>query len=253
MLVASGIGFPFEWDWWQARRTKQIPCRLMQPRARVILPALMLPTLYPPEVKEKAFQLFCERVKMADIAARLGVKLSTVAKWSSVHGWRARYCDQQISRGREMVAAHPPKAAPSSSASPEILDEGNGLDGNLRADSKLSLGESQSEYQTRMQAQALRVPALMQRLSDAGLLASAEKLAKLDGIARKALRLETDKPAVVVNIGLLSSSEPPRRLKSCAVASELPALEITTEEEDAGATPAATDEPSELPGAERKA
>ena len=41
------------------------------------------------------------------------------------------------------------------------------------------------------------------------LLAKAEKIQKLDAVARKMLGLEEEKPANIINIGLLSSGPPP--------------------------------------------
>ena len=67
----------------------------------------------------------------------------------------------------------------------------------------LRLSEAQVEYEAHSQAAALRIARIIKRTPDAQLIASADKIEKLDKIARKALKLEADKPRMAINIRLL--------------------------------------------------
>ena len=55
---------------------------------------------------------------------------------------------------------------------------------------------------------ALRVAYTVKGLPSQSLIVNADKIAKLDSVARKALNLEENKPAVVVNVGLLARPLP---------------------------------------------
>ena len=105
----------------------------------------------------------------------------------------------------------------------------------------LTLSEAQVDYETHSHETALRIARIIKRTPDAQLIANADKLEKLDKIARKALKLEVDKPQSAINIKLLANGNLPRLvIKSGEPAAEPPALV-----EDRGLKPA--DEP--LPNA----
>ena len=68
----------------------------------------------------------------------------------------------------------------------------------------LAFAEKQSRYSTMMAESALRFAETVKALSPQGLVASADKIAKLDQVARKAVKLESDKPRSAINIRLLA-------------------------------------------------
>jgi len=106
----------------------------------------------------------------------------------------------------------------------------------------LTLSEAQVEYETHSQAAALRIARIIKRTPDAQLIASADKIEKLDKIARKALKLETEKPRSAINIRLLASG----MVSRLQIASDEPAAEPPALVEDTGLKP--PDEP--VPDAE---
>ena len=75
-----------------------------------------------------------------------------------------------------------------------------------------------------MSVHAMRVAYVVKNLSPQGLIANADKIAKLDSVARKALHLEENEPRIVVNVALLAQPVAPRRI----TAREIPAPELLT-------------------------
>lgn len=106
----------------------------------------------------------------------------------------------------------------------------------------LTLSEAQVEYENYTKATALRIARIIKRTPDAQLIASADKIEKLDKIARKALKLESEKPPMAINIRMLAEG----KIARLAIASGVPAGEPPTLVEDTGLKPA--DEP--VPDAE---
>ena len=121
------------------------------------------------------------------------------------------------------------------SSSDNVQKRDNVLNNNTSVQkdyTNLTLSEAQGEYEDRAHVQALRIMDIIESTSDTALFLGADKLAKLDATARKALKLEDDKPKTLINIALLSHGtlEPVRNL------SAKPSL---TYEEQAGSKPAA--------------
>ncbi len=163
---------------------------------------------YAPELREKAFKLYCEEITFATISQRWDVPVKVLHRWSSDNQWKQR---------REELRAKQ-RATDAGSASPDpafvdVLPE------------NLSLLEAQVEYENYTQATALRIARIIKRTPDAQLIASADKIEKLDKIARKALKLETDKPRMAINIRMLAEGKIGRLANASAVpAAEPPAL-----------------------------
>ena len=85
--------------------------------------------------------------------------------------------------------------------------------------------EAQVEYENYTQATALRIARIIKRTPDAQLIASADKIEKLDKIARKALKLESEKPRMAINIRMLAEGKMPRlAIPSGVPATQPPAL-----------------------------
>jgi len=176
----------------------------------------------PIELREKAFQLYRRGKSHAQIAEAVGIPRSTIGQWSSRYKWADR-----------------------AKTLPTLYDQlkQDGLTGNTPeppGTNESTFGEKQTAYRDRMAAQAVRVAEIVAKMPDAMLLASADKVEKLDKIARKALNLETASPAVVVNIGLLSQGTQSRRaiaLPAVQPALSLPSSEPPTSEAHAGNRP----------------
>jgi hypothetical protein len=148
-----------------------------------------------------------------------------------LHRWS---CDNKWKQRREELRAKQRATdAGSTSPDPALVDV---LPENL------SLLEAQVEYENYTKATALRIARIIKRTPDAQLIASADKLEKLDKIARKALKLESEKPRMAINIRMLAEG----KVRRLADAGSLPAAEPPALVEDTGLKPA--DEP--VPGAE---
>lgn len=78
----------------------------------------------------------------------------------------------------------------------------------------MSSEEKQREYHSQSALEALRILDAIQQTPTSELVHKADKISKLDAMARKALALEEQKPAVVVNVGLLAGLSERRRLKA---------------------------------------
>jgi hypothetical protein len=137
----------------------------------------------PHEQKERAYKLYCDRLRAYEISQLLGIPETTITTWSYRGKWKAR------------------RAA--------LKDQSDATQIDI---SDIPFPEVQARYKSTMAAQALRIAAAIQSTPDGLLIGRAEKIEKLDKIARKALDLEQPSPPVVVNIGLLSQSPPQRTL-----------------------------------------
>jgi transposase-like protein len=180
---------------------------------------------YAPELREKAFKLYCEEITFATISERFHVPVKVLHRWSCDNKWKQRR--------EELRAKQRATDAGLTSPDPALVDV---------PPENLTLSEAQVEYETHSHATALRIARIIKRTPDAQLIASADKLEKLDKIARKALKLETDKPRMAINIAMLANGRLPRLL----IKSGEPAAEPSALVEDTGLKPA--DEP--VPDAE---
>ncbi|MEY2493517.1 MAG: hypothetical protein QOJ45_9 [Verrucomicrobiota bacterium] len=133
-----------------------------------------------PEVKERAFQLYVEANSLPQIGAELTIPISTIARWSSKGGWKARKA--LLATGQDGNAA-----------------------GELPVYSDLLLAEKQNQYTEKMGDVALRFAEHAHGLHGKELVQVADKLLKADALARKALKIEELAPAQIVQIALLSA------------------------------------------------
>ena len=147
---------------------------------------------HPPHLKERGYKLYEEGKSNPEIAKQLGIPLATLARWSSKGKWKLR--KQLASRPETELGTLAPMRSHDTLA--EI--------------SQLTFVEKQARYTEMMSDHALRVAYTVGSLSPQGLLINADKISKLDSVARKALNLEESKPPVVVNVALLAQSAPPR-------------------------------------------
>jgi len=79
-----------------------------------------------------------------------------------------------------------------------------------------------------MATQAIRIAEEIKKLPAHSLIAQADKLAKLDAIARKALKLEADKPASIVAVAFLAAPAEPKVIRgNFAAETAIPLAEQT--------------------------
>jgi hypothetical protein len=175
---------------------------------------------YAPELREKAFKLYCEEITFATISERWDVPVKVLQRWSCENKWKQRR--------EELRAKQRATDAGSRSPDPALVDV---LPENL------TLLEAQVEYENYTKATALRIARIIKRTPDAQLIASADKIEKLDKIARKALKLESEKPRMAINIRMLAEG----KIRRLANASGVPAAEPPAPVEDTGSKPATSD------------
>jgi hypothetical protein len=177
---------------------------------------------HPPELKEHGYRLYEQGKSNPAIAAELEIPLSTINRWSSKEKWKLRR--QFASRpGTELGAGLAPNSSLTDEAEQRALDR------------EKTLPEAQRDYEEAMQTQALRIMRTIEEMPDELLIANADRIAKLDLTARKALKLDSNKPRQLINIALLSHGvvEEARVVRNL---SDAPAL---TQEEDTGCKPVA--------------
>lgn len=196
----------------------------------------------PIELREKAFELYRRQVQttgkpdLNEIAQTLNVEFSTIAAWSSRGKWKNRVkALPMLGNGKprhvEGRQDGPPISAPESQPV-KVFDVEKAL--------ALTFAEKQTSYKDRLAIQALRIADAIETLPTLSLIGAADKVEKLDKIARKALCLETASPAVVVNVALLSQGSQPSvvvALPSSQSAIALPSSEHLTTVEHTGNNP----------------
>lgn len=154
-----------------------------------------------PEVRERAYQLYKQTRDYSLVSLDTSVPDATLRAWSSRDKWKKRIEAENAVPGLSAEIARDVVKVITSEISTEIP----GADGELT--------EQQAQFESGSRAQALRVPLIMAGMTDRELVSAADKLSKLDAIARKALKLTEDKPHVLVQIALLNNqTDKPARL-----------------------------------------
>lgn len=174
-----------------------------------------IPKVHPIEAREKAFQLHKRGNTHAEVGALLQLPGGTIASWSKRYKWPARIKAENAGAPASVPPLAPPRKA-----------------------SGLTLAEKQTRYTEDMAEQALRLPEIVAAMSDKEYIAAADKITKQDATNRKALGLESSKPSVVVNVGLLAGTGV-KRLSGTA-ARLLPDIDVLPLLQHTGADPAST-------------
>ncbi len=178
---------------------------------------------HPAEVREKAFDLWRKGSNFDEVGAKLSIPPATIAGWSARLKWKARR--HVMENGGDLVKAG--FCAPPAEETPDTISR-EAIDG-------MSFDEKQQAYTDALASEAVRMAQIVRALPSNQVLSNADKIAKLDATARKALRLETDKPAIVVNVGFLAGPAEPKREKLISneqvpemrvSGSELPAIDV---------------------------
>jgi transposase-like protein len=181
---------------------------------------------HPPEFKERGYRLYEQGKSNPEIAKELRIPLSTINRWSSKEKWKLR---------KQLAGLHETELGPGLVPNSSLTDEAE----QRALDREKTLPEAQRDYEETMQAQALRIMRAIEEIPDELLIANADRIAKLDLTARKALKLDSNKPRQLINIALLSHGV----VKPARIASDVPAAAELTYEEHTGCKPAA--EPTE--------
>ena len=167
--------------------------------ARELKPTVQSPTTPSPnrlqphshEIRDRAFKLYSSGKPLLDIAQTLSVPVNTVRQWSSRGKWKAR----------RAITTHPTPGK----TTYLLSNMDDTIEQQLAELCDLSFGEKQDKYRELTANEAMRVALLLRNMPAAMLLQHADKVAKLDATARKALNLEESKPSTVINIGFLQS------------------------------------------------
>lgn len=178
-------------------------------------PAKRAKATYTKEQREEAYRLFASGLSLPTVSEKLGITVYTVRNWSMRFHWRNRMLTEAAKAGLVPI------------------DRASGVTSTKETES-LSLAEAQGKYEETMQAQALRIAQIIKETPDAQLFAGADRIKKLDETARKALKLESDKPRTMVNIALLSHGT----VERAKVVRELSVVTALTIEEHTGLNPA---------------
>jgi hypothetical protein len=148
---------------------------------------------HPAGLKERGYRLYQQGMSNREIAKKLGVPLNTLARWSSKQKWKLR----------KELAGHVETGL--SALAPTNQDTLNKL-------AQLPFEQKQEHYHTGASNEALRMLEAIKQTPTGDLVRQADKIAKLDATARKALALEEHKPKVVVNVALLTQIAERRRI-----------------------------------------
>lgn len=195
-----------------------------------------------PGLHESGYQLFKQGLSHPDIARRLGLLHSTIQRWSSRQKWKLRLL-------QEVSPSTAPREAGSSASTPGCPPADIKCQpADSQSVSPLTFEEKQAAFEDIMSNQALRIAKVISELPDASLVVAADKIKSLDATARKALKLEAEKPGTVINIGLLAKLETARSVP-LPPAHNLPTIEVLTEVCHTGSEPApGADDARQAPG-----
>lgn len=176
---------------------------------------------YSAELVETCFQLFLRERSLVEIARLQNVPYGTLRGWSMRGKWQARRDVLQGKIGQRLVVIDNSKTGEENTgelgnqrdnASPSESTEAI----QARADRRrrMTFDEKQAEYYNDSSFNALRILDAIAQTPTDELVQKADKISKLDAVARKALALEEHKPTVVVNVGLLNDLSQRRTLKA---------------------------------------
>jgi hypothetical protein len=144
---------------------------------------------HPKEIRRKAFALFQQGNQFVDIAYEIGVAAPTVRSWAMREHWR-----QQVKIAQEQPELKPEEIV-------AIARRGEPLD------IPEELSEQQKLYQGNMAAAAIAMSERVKEMDADEALSKSSKIKDLDAVARKALKLETEKPAALIQLNILARKQ----------------------------------------------
>jgi hypothetical protein len=146
-------------------------------------------TPHPKEIRQRAFALYQEGKPFVDIAHEIRVAAPTIRCWALREKWRQRV---QIARENpkmddEAIVALAKREEPLLEVPPELSGK-------------------QALYQTNMQTAAIAMSERVKEMGADEALSRAAKIKDLDAVARKALKLESDKPVALLQLNILTGA-----------------------------------------------
>jgi transposase-like protein len=157
---------------------------MSHPQSRKALPAPL-----PNDLREAALAAHKAGERAVEIADRLNLKAVTVRSW--------------IRRQRKKDSPAQPVLTPVV----EIVQPQEEIE------IPSELPEKQSFYTSRMEDAACRLANHVSKLDGEGLVKAADRLKKADETARRALKLETDRPQCAIQIAVLAAPVPESKSK----------------------------------------
>jgi len=144
---------------------------------------------HPKEIRARAFELYKNGSPFVDIAHELRIAAPTLRSWASRERWREQVKLIQADPGlnRETALSLAIKQAEEIEIPDELREQAALYEGNL---AKASVILSHA----------------VAGMGPDEMLQKSGKIKDLDGVARKALKIEQSKPATLIQIGLLSSN-----------------------------------------------
>jgi len=133
----------------------------------------------PKQTRDKAVQLFRDGLRPFEVANQLELSDSTVRSWYAK--WK-----------RDVAKAEMTLAVSTLTEDTEATEE------------DLSLPEAQQTYDQNFRRAAITLSEHAAKMNASELVQKADKIAKADLVARKALKLDTTKPFPVIQIGILA-------------------------------------------------
>lgn len=147
---------------------------------------------YPLERREEGYRLYAAGRTTQEISDALDIPYHTIARWSSRCKWKLRRATTHVQNSSGVDT--PKEKTPEIPLGPSLRIEGQ------------TFGEKQKAYKDTLADEALRIAETIRDMPGALLVVNADKIAKLDAIARKGLALEESKPTTVIQIGLLTGA-----------------------------------------------
>jgi len=140
-----------------------------------------LPDPHPLEIREKARLLYEQQgLRLVDIESEIGINRRTVANWKRRDSW------QRKSESSALAISEP-----------------------IETDMPDTIEEAAQEYETNMRRASVIVSRRIAAMEPDAIVQKADRIKQIDATARKALKIETEKPRVVIDIGVLAGVRGP--------------------------------------------
>jgi transposase-like protein len=144
----------------------------------------------PAETRQRAKELFFSGETLASVARELQLAEPTVRSWAKRSHWVNE---------RKLAKSNPDMPEEQRLA---IAKSDRPLFDPLEID----LAEKRARYSQNLGDAAVRASEHVARMDGAELIRVADKLAKIDAVCRKNLKLDTDRPAVLIDLKILSGA-----------------------------------------------
>ena len=134
--------------------------------------------------------MFKQGKQFVDIAYGIGVAAPTIRSWAMREKWR-----QQVKIAQEQPELKPEEIV-------AIARRGEQID------IPEELAEQQKLYQGNMAAAGIAVSARVAEMEPDEILQRSDKIQKMDAVARRALKLESERPSALLQLNILAGRDP---------------------------------------------